>query len=558
MSKRIEIAAECAARNASFAAASVMRRDILKLMGAGGLALGLPPILAACSSGSASKAASGSGASSNSAQTISNIAWGLPTSTIVGLDIATAWETNATSVAVLGLEGLLGVADDLSLTPLLATAWKYDATKLQHIFTIREGVKFWDGTLLTPNDVAFSMNRYLAKTSLVSSYFSNVKSFSVTGANEVTLQLAAPDQLILDVLPFTPIFPEAFVQKVGNKLGTPGTPVNVVGTGPYIITEFSSATTANVERNPHYWGPKPVVASASFQCIPDPQSLQQAMESGSIQGTFGVPLQQAASWAQGDLTIQSAPSLGVDFISFDMTKAPWNDIHVRKALAYCADRTGYVKSFLGGLGAPATTLVPPAQWGGVLAQSAVESFYASLPTYPYDLTKAKAELAQSTVPHGFDATIQVNSSLPDMVKSLESLSESAQQIGINLNITPVTSDIWIAGLHARETTTVGAFGPDYADPADFLNIAYQSQSNLNRANFSDPTVDSLLAKANATSESATRAKYLKQVITIGAEQLPYLPLYWPDSAMAISSSSKYSGVSGLYYNPEWLPKISAA
>ena len=542
------------------------RRQVLKGLGIGAAALGVPGLLAACG-GSSPSSASGSGGKV-STKKIASLKWALPTSTIVGLDIATAFEGNTQCVQVCGLEGLLTVSNTLGLQPLLATSWKYDEPALKYTFQIRQGVKFWDGTAMTPDDVAFSLGRHIDPKvgSQIGAYFANVASFTVTGKNEVTAKLKKPDPLVADALPFAPILSKAFVAKAGKKLGTPGPTVNIMGTGPYKITAFPSSTAATVERNETYWGTKPVVQKCTFSCIADPQTLQLAMQSGQVSGTFMVPVQQAADYERiTSLHTYSAPGMAVTFLAFNMEAPPYNDIHVRKAIAYATNRAGYVKAFLGGNGTPAACMVAPQQWGSVLPQSQVAKLYAGLPSYPYSLADARKEMAMSTVPHGFTTNkVLAPSNFPAVVKTLEALSNTLKGLGITMPVQQVTSNEWLAYLYAHKNlgiTTV-LYGPDYADPADYINLSYPSanavKNNFNLANFKDPAVDKLIEQANAAPTSADRAKYLGQILTISQQQLPYLGLYWQNQVMAIQNAYDYQHFTGLFYNQQWLTHIFSA
>ncbi len=210
-------------------------------------------------------------------------------------------------------------------------------------------MKFWDGTPMTTDDVAFSLGRHIDPKvgSQIGAYFANVGAFTVTGKNEVTAHLKRADPLVANALPFAPILSKAFVEKVGKALGTPGSTVNIMGTGPFKVTAFPSSTAATIERNDNYWGQKPVVQKCTFTCIADPQTLLLAMQSGQVSGTFNVPVQQAADWQKiSTVRTYSAPGMFVSFLSFDMSQPPYNDIHVRRAIAYAANRAGYVKAFL--------------------------------------------------------------------------------------------------------------------------------------------------------------------------------------------------------------------
>ena len=85
---------------------------------------------------------------------------------------------------------------------------------------------------------------------------------------------------------------------------------------------------------------------------------------------------------------------------------------MRKAIAYSIDREGLVKALLKGNGEAATALNPPEMWSGVLSLDEVKAFYATLPSYPFDLEKAKAELAQSAHSDGFEIAVPASSADP--------------------------------------------------------------------------------------------------------------------------------------------------
>jgi peptide/nickel transport system substrate-binding protein len=547
------------------------RRQLLRGIGLGSAALAFPGVLAACggSSGSGSTGASSSSAPAKlSNADIPSLTWALSTSTIVGLDIATAFEANAQMVQINGLEGLLAVSDQLTLQPLLATSWNYDEAALKYVFQIRPGVKFWDGTPMTIDDVVFSLTRHIDPkvSSQIAGYFANVAAFDKSGASELTIKLKRPDPLVANALVFAPILSQAFVKKIGPGLGSPGSGLRIMGTGPYQITSFPNSTSATVDRFDGYWGTKPRVKTCAFSCIPDTQTLQLAIQSGQNGGTFGVPVQDSAAYQKmSAVRTYSAPGMYICALSFDTSSPPFNDLHVRKAIAYASDRAGYVRAFLDGNGTPADCVVPPQQWGSVLPQSQVAKLYSQLPSYPFSLADAKKELAQSAHPHGFTTNnVLVPNNSPAVVKSMESLSTSVKLLGINMPIQQVPTNDWLANLYGHKNLGLVCllFVPDYADPADYMNLIYPSanavKNNFNLANFKDPQVDKLIQQANSAASNAQRAQDLTQVLTISQQQLPYYGLFWQNDVMAIQNSYIYQGFTGLYYNQGWLSRIYSA
>jgi peptide/nickel transport system substrate-binding protein len=128
----------------------------------------------------------------------------------------------------------------------------------------------------------------------------------------------------------------------------------------------------------------------------------------------------------------------------------------------------------------------------------------------------------------------------------------------------VPENDWLANLygHKKLGLVTLLFLPDYADPADYMNLIYPSanavKNNFNLANFKDPAVDKLLQQANSASSSAQRAQYPSQVLKISQEQLPYFGLFWQNDLMAIQDKYVYEGFTGLYYNQNWLSRIYSA
>lgn len=551
------------------------RRQLLRSLGLGGAALAVPGFLAACGSsgGSGGSSAAPGGSTSSAAGNVSDadipsLQWALNTSTIVGLDIATAFEANSQCVAVCGMEGLLAVSDQLTLIPRLATSWKYDVANLKYVLQIRDGVKFWDGTPMTMDDVLFSLGRHIDPkvSSQIAGYFANVASFKQTGASEVTAKLKHPDPTIANSLVFAPIMSKAFAEKIGKALGSPGSGLRIMGTGPYKISSFPSSTAATVERFDGYWGTKPKVVSCSFSCIADTNTMKLAIQSGQSAGTLTVPVQDAADYQKiSSVQTYSASGMSMCALTFDVSTPPLDDIHVRKAIAYACDREGYVRAFLDGNGTPATCMVPPEQWGSVLPQSEVASEYAKLPSYPFSIENAKKELAQSSHPNGFTTNkILVPSSQPAVLKALESLSTTVKQIGITMPISQVPSNDWLANIYAHKDLGIVCllFLPDYADPADYMNLVYPSanavKNNFNLANYKNPKVDKLIQDANGASSNTERAQDLMQVLTISNQDLPYYTLFWQNDVMAIQNKYVYKGFTGLYFNQNWLSRIYTA
>ncbi len=272
-----------------------------------------------------------------------------------------------------------------------------------------------------------------------------------------------------------------------------------------------------MEARDDYWGPKPVAKRIVFSSIPDRQTRLLAAQNGDIDGTFDLAISDIDQWkALGNVDVITAPSLGVFMLTMDQTAAPFDDIHVRKAISYAVDREGLVQGLLKGNGEAATALNPPEMWAGIMSADEARAFYATLPGYQFDLEKAKAELAQSKHPNGFEISVPGNSADPYQVNILQSVSQNLRQIGITMKVQEVDDNTWLVGLFpARE--------PGHADHGVLsglrrcgeLSIScstparMQGQDSMNGSNFKNAEVDKALEIANQKSDPKERAEALK-------------------------------------------------
>jgi peptide/nickel transport system substrate-binding protein len=492
------------------------------------------------------------------ADAIDEIHWGLP-SVKDTMFVPRAWSTYVGAIMSLVQEGLLAFGDDLGLEPASAESWK-QTDPTTYVYTLRKGVTFGDGSPLTTDDVIASYKFHMDPNSgsQLAAFFSSVDSVSASGDNEVTVKLKATNVQFQ----YTAAHMAGFLFKksqLESKIEDLGGPDELVlGTGPYRLVEFSPAERAVLEARDDYWGAKPVAKRIVFTSIPDHQTRLLAMKNGDIDGTFDLAISEIDQWkALGNVDVITAPSLGMFALTLDHSAPPFDDIHVRKAVAYAVDREGLVKALLKGNGEAATALNPPEIWAGVLPVDDVKSFYATLPGYQFDLAKAKAELAQSAHASGFEITVPGSTSDPYMINILQSVSENLKQIGITMKVQEVDDNTWLSGYFRHENLgmQIMAYYPDFADPANypylFFDSANAAKDGMNGSNYKNADVDKALDTANSESDPKLRAEALKTVFKLANEDVALVPVFWPASAMAISSKYKLTGYTAFWYNIPW-------
>lgn len=488
---------------------------------------------------------------------IESITWALP-SIPDTLFIPHAWMTYTGAIMSLVQEGPLAFGNDLGLEAALADRWEVvNPTTIK--YHLRGGVKFGDGSPLTADDVVATFRYHMSPDSgsQLASFYNSVATVEASAPDEVTVKLKAPNVQFA----FTPAHMAGFVfkkeQLADKRIGTPE--VLPLGTGAYKLVEFVPADHVLLEARDDYWGPKPVVKRITLKAIPDRTARLLAMQQGAIDGTFDLAISDVDQWeALEKVDVVDEPSLGVYLLTLDHSAPPFDDIHVRRAVAYSVDRKGLVEALLNGKGEAATALNPPEIWSGVLPSDEVRAFYATLsPNYAFDLKMAKAELAQSRYPDGFDVTIEASTADPYMVNIMQSVTENLKQIGIRARVQETDNNTWFTNYinHDKLGMRIMAYYPDFADPANYPSLFFSSanaqKGGMNGSNFKNPEVDAQLTKANENPNPGARADALKEVFKIANNEVAVVPILWPASAMAIKRKYKLSGYTAFWYNIPW-------
>ncbi len=489
---------------------------------------------------------------------LEEVTWALPGLPDVLL-VPHDWTTYSGAVMALVEEGALAFGDDLSLQPAVASDWEV-VDPMTYVFTLREGVTFHDGSALTADDVVFSIewNMNPDNASQLAAFFASVDSIEATAENEVTVRLSKPDaQFAYSMAHMSGfIMNEAQLESAGEDFGTPD--VLPLGTGPYELVEFVPDDHVTLERYDDYWGEPGAAQRIVIREIPDSQTRLLAMQNGDIDGTFDVPVSEVDQWQGLDgVDVITAPSLGVYQLILDYETPPFDDIHVRKAIAYAVDRDGIVQAVLHGEGSPARAVNPPGMWAGVMEESEVNAFYDTIPTYAFDLDAARAELAQSSVPDGFSFSIPVPNNDPVAINSFLATSETLGQIGITMEVRQVDPGEWLDVYFAHEDLGAQfmAYFPDYADPANYPYLFYYGgnavTNGLNGSNYRNAEVDAAIETALESTDTAARAGALEDAIAQANEDVASVPIHWPNSAMAISSDLRLDGYNAFWYNIPW-------
>ena len=334
-----------------------------------------------------------------------------------------------------------------------------------------------------------------------------------------------------------------------------------MGSGPWVISSLDPTKGAQLTANPHWWGGKVPIQSISFTFYSSETSEALAFRAGEVDVVPQVNSPKSFAAAAGTTPLRT-PGCGIGFFGMNITQPGWNDVHVRRAVAYALNRTDIIAAN-GGYATPIYTLTPPQLLLSVASQSQVNTLLGSIPLYQYNLTAAKQEMAQSAYPHGFTATIQTPNfgTIPTITQVV--VAELAK-IGIKLQLKEMEVTAWQsvengpAAARSTAYTTGGCFQPDPSTYSDFLGSKNTQPGNWNFSDYAPVAVDTLLAQGAATSNSAQRFADYSQLFQRLQEDEPYVGLFASDVTAGVASKFTWTDFSAWSWEGAWALGIKAA
>ncbi len=274
---------------------------------------------------------------------------------------------------------LVQMDPDSRIKPGLAESWRH-VDDLTWEFTLRAGVTFHDGSALTADDVAWSLERPASLVNSPAGYVIFTRAITgkqVVDARTIRLSTAKPYPLLLSDLSAVYIVSRKATEGVPTEAFATGR--GVVGTGAYKFTSYARDDRVVMARNPAWWGGKPAWDAASVRFLPNNATRLAALLAGDLDAIEGVPTPDLESVkANKALVFAQKKSHRMIYLYVDqraetpfvtakdggkLAKNPLADIRVRRALSMAINREAIAERVLGGLGYPTNNLVAETLFG---------------------------------------------------------------------------------------------------------------------------------------------------------------------------------------------------
>ncbi len=410
-----------------------------------------------------------------------------------------------------------------SYVPGIATEWKYvdDGKAMQ--FTIRQGVKFHDGTPMTIEDVVYSF-KAASKETASAGGIDWLDWDGIKALDEKTLYMPFlyKNSIALGYLGTTNLYvvSKKAMEELGNRYGAAP-----VGTGAYKFDKYVSGDHIQLKANEDYWNGARKIKTLIYRFIPETSQAMIELETGGIDLVLDVSGKDTLRVEEDpQLKMVYGPSLINDLIYFNHSKPPFDNKLVRQAVAHAVNKQALFKAVYQGVGKIAVGPFPTSVW-------AFDEDLAKGEKYPFDLDKAKALLAQAGHPNGGLTIEMYIDDRATRIAASEVIKNMLEKIGIKTSIHSSDYATWFSILFDGKLENIYMNGTNAAtgEPDKFFyqimhkKFALPGQPNMMR--WKNDRFSELLDQARTSTDDDFKRKCYVEAQRIFMEECPAIPYY---------------------------------
>ncbi|AIQ45992.1 peptide ABC transporter substrate-binding protein [Paenibacillus sp. FSL R7-0273] len=512
--------------------------SIKKTLGSGTLAILLMAVIAGCSGQNNTPAASESaqpsasqaadaGNSTSEPAAGGTFVYGRPAA-VTSFDLHNQITSNNAFAIDKVFESLVAFNSEGEIVDWLAASHTISEDGLTYTFVLRDGLKFSDGNAVTAKDAVFSLERHL-KVGGPLAIAAKVE--SVTAQDDKTLVIKLQE-------PYTP-----FISELSN-FSNGVIPANFggvteeeffkkpIGTGPFAIEAWDPAGDVTFVKNTNYWQEgKPAIDKLVYKLIEDDSQAINQLKAGEVNAVEALALQNAEELKNGaDTAVVTNGSWVTEQLFFNTLDEHFKDVHVRRALALALDREGLTKALTFGYAQAANSLLPT-----TIPYNANDTIKA----LGYDVEAAKAELAKSAFPDGFSTKLLIASGNSTRAQEAQIIQAAGQAIGIKIEIESIELASFRERFFAYDFSAMLNSGQADSPEANSI-LAFQTDpegfSKSYWTHYTNDEVTKLLYEGQKTADGDARAGIYTKLLQTLADEVPYIPLYYPDILIGARSS----------------------
>lgn len=407
---------------------------------------------------------------------------------------------------------LTEIREDGSLAPRLATQWEAAPDALSWTFTVRQGVKFHDGSTLTADDVVWTYQKILADPRAPTRvYLTKVKSIEKVGDDKVRFQLTEPFALFDRQVTFVSILPRKAFEAMGaEKFGQ-----SPVGSGPYKLVRWVRDDRIELTAFDDYWRGKPKLKTAILRPIPSEASRASALLTGEVDIVPSLPPSLMDNLTRrSEIRTGTADGFRVMYLGFNDTNPLLADARFRLSIDAAIDRATLTNKLLRGLGVPSSQIVPPNNFG----------YDKAIKPTTYDPDRARALLKETSYRGEKIAFQYPNNNFSLANEVAQAIAGYLNAVGINVELQPMEYTAFFPAWANRKMSGIYffAYGSSLYDADSAMTALYETGSRIYTV---DPQIDGLARAQRAEVDQAKRKAIFSQIFNLNKEKGIYVLLY---------------------------------
>ncbi|MBK5267212.1 MAG: ABC transporter substrate-binding protein [Acidimicrobiia bacterium] len=435
-------------------------------------------------------------------------------------------------------------AADFAPIPGLAESWEVSNGGLTYTYKLREGLKWSDGEPLTAEDVAWNVNT--GRDQEWDNMLSTVINLDAKVIDDRTVEITSsvPDPKLpnMDVY----LVPKHIWEPIATDYDATVEyeALDGVGSGPFVISEFTKGQSVVMVANPNYWGwngENPPIDKVIFQTFANPDAMVAALQQGELDAIHGFPAGSAATLEDDpNIEVVAGRQGGFDEIAINggaVTGQPHPallDLEVRRAISFAIDKAAVIEDLWFGLAGPLETMSPGADEAKWIPDIPVDK------AFTYDPARANQilddagyldtdgdgirEMPDGTNPIVLRHAVNTDGDLAGPIGEL--FTGWMEAIGIGVELASYDQDALFGVIVEGDYDTFFWGWVPFVDPDPMLSYFTEAElESYNDANWTDPRFEELYLEQKVELDPQRRIDIVHEMLTILHDAAVYIPMY---------------------------------
>ncbi|ONI42098.1 hypothetical protein AN396_02405 [Candidatus Epulonipiscium fishelsonii] len=433
---------------------------------------------------------------------------------------------------------LIDVTFENEFVPKLAESWTISEDGTVYDFKLKENVKFHDGSILTAEDVKFSLERQ-KNSARVGHLIAMIKDIEVIDNLNFKIIMDTPSNSLISSMAHMgcSVLNKAYVEALeaeGKKLADAP-----MGTGPYKFESWTPGSSFSLVKNPDYYDSANSAKNdkLEFKIIPEDTSRTIALENGEIDLMMGVPTIDAQRIQDNsDLALDLFDQTRMEYFAINHDKEPFDDVLVREAMNYAINKDDILTVMYDGRGETINSYFTPVTIG----------YHEVDSPYTYNPEKAKSLLKEAGLEDGFTFNCYVSSA--EREKGATVIQANLKEFGITMNIEMMESSTFFDKTGKGDHDACMTGWSANADPDNTFRPLFSSSTvgdGGNRCFYRNEEVDALIDVAATNPDPAAVVDAQTKMFEIFTEDALWVPLVNPDGMVARDADLEGLGMSSM-------------